>query len=205
MGCMEIRKANGVTSASGRTAKLDKARARSNRSAKHTNARSYYKNHGTGQCDSAQMAKLDDSKTWASDADDSAMISLGFPEHWKSAEQKAATPKDSPLDQFFTNSESDEQAMPSIDMNNARTGANTHAGFMSESERSDGARARTIGRKGLGDILRPAPKIPLGAKCVSFNDSDSRQMIYNSATNCMNKANCPWADGSHPSMQASEA
>lgn len=195
LGCSEVKKINGNVSS-----KLSKNEKPRSRSAK----RSVYKPHAIScQNTIGPMDKIDEAFKSEGVTKDSMTPLVGFPESWKSKEQKKVTEPDSVLDDFFQNTE-DDDGFVAPELEKARRAANTLATAGMQMERDDGPKSRTIGQKGLGEMLREAPKLPIGAKCVSFNDTDARQMIYNKATSCMldPSKKCPWDDHSDSKMDA---
>jgi len=187
LGCAEMRKdshppVRGVASA--RVAKVDKRQ--SARSAR----REYY---GRGE----ELPRIDDDSIWGSQngkkEEDTGMQTLGFPASWESKAEHDSKPRNSKLDSDFASQTDDKhEAMPTVSKESAMAGANSSPSDHSESERSSGGHARTVGLKGLGETLRPPPAFKTGSKCISFMDSDARQMEHNRNTDCLKKENCPW-------------
>lgn len=158
--------------------------------------RSVYKPHALScQNTIGPMDKMSEAFGSENMTKDSMTPLVGFPESWKSQDQKKSTQPDSVLDDFFQNTNNDDGFMP-VSMEKAKRAANTRGTAGMQSGRAQGPKAGTIGMKGLGETLRQAPKVSIGAKCVSFNDADARQMIYNEATKCMldSSKKCPWDD-----------
>ena len=184
MGCMQMRKGQLDDPAVSKGHGPSESRGTCGKSAR----RAYFKSN------TSKVEKLDDGASCAGHDDD---VSYGFPSTWQTAEQRASKAQHSPLDDMFTNTDAGDVHV--VDKDKAKRASNTLAGFGSESQRSDGVRARTTGLRGLGDLLRPSKPIPIGAKCVSFLDSDSRVIAHDSKSDCLKKGACTFLeDGDHP-------
>lgn len=85
-----------------------------------------------------------------------------------------------------------EQFKP-VSKDKAKRGAVTRANQTMVSSRDDGAKMRTVGMDVLAFArpMRHTP-LPLGKCAFPWGDSDTRQFLYNRATNCMASQNCPW-------------
>ena len=103
------------------------------------------------------------------------------------------------LNDLYMNTQTDEVNAPKIDREQYKRASNVRTGVGSESQRTGGALARNVGMSGLGEMLRCSkPKVPIGVKCVSFMDSDSRIMAHHAQSGCLDpdKGNCPVESGS---------
>ena len=100
-----------------------------------------------------------------------------------------AVPDDVYLQDFI---DGDKSTFRPVDKEAALKSANTRPAQHMKNGRDNGTKARTVGLSPNEFVRRTLQRPVSSSTCVAFNDTDTRHVLVNEATNCFESESCPW-------------